>query len=93
MLNLSRLLGSAAAYYFYDQGVKLLPGSGLWQKYLYVVDGSRDTHLTLVWTDSAGSVGASYNVINDLDLSATNGNGTSSWYGNRLANGYSILNP
>jgi hypothetical protein len=92
MLNLSRLLGPAAGYYFYDQGVKLLSASGLWQKYLYIVNGSRDTHLTLVWTDSAGGVGGSYNVVNDLDLSMTTADGTAHWNGNQLASGYSILN-
>jgi hypothetical protein len=106
MVSFDRLLGSAGSYYFYDQGLALSPSvAGLWQKYLYVVDGGRDLRVTLVWTDPAasktepatngGSVppGAA---INNLDLSVTNSTGTTTWYGNRLdqqGTGFSIPNP
>jgi len=106
MVSFDRLLGSAGAYYFYDQGLALSPSvAGLWQKYLYVVSGSRELRVTLVWTDPAASVtepasdGGSVPpgaAINNLDLSVTNSAGTTTWYGNRLdlaGTGYSIANP
>src|SRR5205814_6222092 len=87
-----RLLGSASQYYFFDQGVQLAQ-SGSWQQTLYMVDGARPTHVTLVWTDSSGAVQAQYSVKNNLDLLACANSGFTCWYSNTFNNlGYSTPN-
>jgi hypothetical protein len=100
MVNFERLLGSVDKYFFYDQGLALNgTQGGLWQKYLYISNGQRETRVTLVWTDPAGNVteGASNGdsvppppATNNLDLTVVDGTGTTSWYGNQLSAGYSI---
>jgi hypothetical protein len=102
MVNFDRLLGNLGAYYFFDQRSALQSSpAGVWQKYLYIVNGQRETRVTLVWTDPAGSVAeAPANggevppgaAINNLDLTLANALGTT-WYGNQFAAGYSIANP
>jgi Subtilase family len=94
MLNLTQLLGDQSRYYFYDQGATMFPGATIWQKQLRIVDPSRDTHVTLVWTDAPSTTGRQdYHAVNDLDLWAVRPYTSQSWYGNRLSGGYSILNP
>lgn len=96
MVSFGRLLGDPASYYMMDQAIQLLPASSIWQKYLRIVDGARETRLTVVWTDTPGTPqgqeGLPYTVNNDLDLTLTNTAGNRTWYGNRLAAGYSIEN-
>lgn len=94
MLSLTRLLGSYNNYFFYDQRAGLLPGKGVWQKYLYIRDGNKDTRVTLVWTDSPSTTGTTvYKAVNNLNLSLSRSSGSHTWYGNILSSGYSIPNP
>jgi len=94
MLNLTRLLGSYGNYFFYDQRASLLPVSAVWQKYLYIRDGAKETRVTLVWTDSPSTLGADhYASVNNLNLTLARASGSTTWYGNRLSSGYSIANP
>lgn len=100
MLSLARLLDPSRLdtrrnFYFFDQRAPLVPASNVWQKYLYVVDGYRDTRVTLVWTDPPSDTNSQqkYIAINNLNLSATASGGSQRWYGNLLSEGYSVLNP
>jgi subtilase family protein len=93
MLNLSRLLGPAGNYFFLDQGGGLVPGGPLFQKYLYVVDGSKATRFTSVWTDLASTEGSSYQVVNDLNLLVCGGSPQRCWQGNHLSGGQSLPRP
>lgn len=92
MMSLDRLLGPSSRYYFFDQGVQLSQ-SGSWQPTLYIVDGSRPTHVTLVWTDPFGPVQTQYKVQNNLDLFACANGGFTCWYSNTFNYlGYSNAN-
>lgn len=94
MLSLTRLLGPASDYFFYDERASLASGYGVWQKHLTIRDGARETRATLVWTDSPSSIGIeNYKVVNDLNLSVARSSGSHTWYGNRLTGGFSIANP
>jgi hypothetical protein len=96
MLNLTRLLGAGEDYYFFDEGVEL-SGDGAnytWQKTLYVRDGSKDSRITLVWSEPANGNGKNW-PLNDVDLTADQGAGCPCWYGNQLSTstGYSLPVP
>jgi hypothetical protein len=93
MLNLTRLLGPASNYFFLDQSGGLKPGGPPFQKYLYVVDGSKAIRLTTVWTDLASGVGSSYQVVNDLNLLVCGGAPQKCWQGNHLLGGQSLARP
>lgn len=93
MLNLTRLLGLPSNYFFLEQGGGLIPGGPTWQKYLYIVDGSRATRATAVWTDLSSSGGASYQVVNDLNLLVCGGAPQKCWQGNHLSGGQSLARP
>jgi subtilisin-like proprotein convertase family protein len=47
--------------------------------------------VTLVWTDYPGSTAASSQLVNDLDLSVTAPNGTTTYLGNVFSNGWSTI--
>lgn len=96
MLNLTRLLGPGEDYYFLDEEEAELTGDAgfSWQKVLYVRDGSKDTRITLVWSEPASGNGKNF-PLNDLDLTLDLGGGCPCWYGNQLSpsTGYSLTVP
>lgn len=94
MLSLDRLLGTnGSQYYFFDQGVQLQP-SGSWNKTLYVTNGARTTHLTLVWTDPPDIPPVTHYITkNNLELVAAGNGGLTLWYSNIFnSQGYTPTN-
>lgn len=77
MLSLERLLGSATNHYFLDQSVTFTQSGGFvkgWKVFLLVRDGSKATHVTLVWSDPQQQTsGQQYTAINNLNLQVCGG--------------------
>ena len=90
-----RLFGASANYYFLDQSVSLTSGSAPWTKDLFVTDGSKAVHATLVWSDVASTAGPTYAVINNIDLEVCGPlNTTRCWRGNHFSSGgYTLASP
>jgi hypothetical protein len=57
----------------------------------YVQDVNSPVNATLVWTDAPGAVSCNPCLVNDLDLSLTDG--TTAWNGNNITNGFSTSSP
>lgn len=62
------------------------PGGAFSTSY-WVQDVNSPMGATLVWTDAPGATGCDPCLVNDLDLAVSDG--TSTWRGNNLANGFS----
>ena len=94
MLNLTRLLGPGADYYFADEGPQLSTQHFLESKVLYIRDGTKDTRFTLAWSEP-GNTNFKGWPLNDLDLIVDSGGACPCWYGNSLstATGYSLQVP
>jgi hypothetical protein len=100
MVSFDKLLGQASSYFFWDQSAaRTYTGNQVMGSTLAIVDGTKETRLTLVWTDAykptsspTGTVFAS--LVNNLDLEAFVGIGDPYYYGNNFdANGHSIPDP
>ncbi len=63
------------------QGVK----TGDVHRYTVTVGAGQEFRVTLVWSDAEGTLGAAAALVNDLDLTVTDG--TSTWRGNSFATG------
>lgn len=57
----------------------------------FFASGERPLKVTLVWTDHAGAPEAAKALVNDLDLTVTAPDGTTTWTGNVFAGGVSAL--
>ncbi len=55
------------------------------QQYTVTVAAGEEFRATLVWTDPEGTLGAATTLVNDLDLTVTDG--TNTWLGNSFATG------
>jgi len=100
MVSFDKLLGPATSYFFWDQSTtRLFTGNQIIGPTTSIVDGTKETRITLVWTDPykpttspSGTVYAA--LVNNLDLEAFVGTGNPYYYGNNFdANGHSIPNP
>ncbi len=103
-LSLDRLFQASSNYHFFDQGHVFTANGQTWSRTLTLSDRSRDTVITLVWTDraSGGTVSTEENLVNDLDLRVTYNDGlTHAYYGNNYftspdscqRDGYSLRDP
>jgi Subtilase family len=88
MVSFDHLLGAVGSYYFADEGPVLTPTSPTWNATVTVVDPTKMTKITLVWTDPdinliRTPVGT---VLNDLNLNAvaTLQGSSITWYGNNF---------
>jgi len=87
-LNLERLLGQGANYYFYDQATTFMQnGQTFWEVALTVRDSARPIRISLVYTDAASPIGDNYRVQNDLLLGAYQTACFPCWYGNNINSG------
>lgn len=84
-LNLNRLLGPGANYYFYDQATTFMQGGQtFWEVPLTVRDSAKPIRITLVYTDAASAIGDNYRAQNDLLLVAYQTACFPCWYGNNI---------
>jgi hypothetical protein len=93
MANMDRLLDAGTNHFFREQTpASPLTHGAFWETQLTVVDASKPTRLTLVWTDRRGNVGTPYAAMNNLDLSAWQSPCFPCWSGNRFSSttGYSL---
>lgn len=85
-VSLARLFGSAANYYFHDEGSPLTYAGDSWTHTATIADATEDIFVALVWTDrhSDDKAYPLTNLVNDLDLevSFTDSQGTHKYYGN-----------
>jgi subtilase family protein len=87
MLNLNRLLDSGSNHYWLDQTNVFTATGQTWFVNPYVVDGSKETRLTIVWTDRysssiGGTGGETYTAVNNLNAMACFFGGFACWHGN-----------
>ena len=91
-LNLDKLIpdkGSEINYIYFDQDTKTFDANGQsWETTVYAIDNDTPMFITLVWTDPAASPSAGKALVNDLDLTVTNG-ANQVIYGNNFAKGWS----
>jgi PKD repeat protein len=91
-LNLDKLIpdkGKEINYIYFDQDTKTFDANGQsWETTIYAIDNDTPMFITLVWTDPAASPTAGKALVNDLDLTVTNG-ADQIIYGNNFSKGWS----
>ncbi|HXI02019.1 MAG TPA: S8 family serine peptidase, partial [Candidatus Saccharimonadales bacterium] len=88
-VNLSASLADPHPGVYVDQSsvIGSVGAGGAFSGTYYVQDAGSPVRATLAWTDAPGAVSCNPCLVNDLDLSVTDG--TSTWRGNNFAGGFS----
>lgn len=90
MLNLNRLLDAGTNHYWNDQANVFSATGQSWSVNPHIIDGSRETRITLVWTDRysasiGGTGGVAYSAVNNLNSIVCLVGGFTCWRGNNWA--------
>ncbi len=89
-VDLGNVIQSPDPLVFVDQStiIGATGSGGAYTQSLFVADPSRPVKATLVWTDPAAAVSCNPCLVNDLDLSISDG--TTTWSGNNFAGGFTV---
>ncbi len=87
-INLEGLVDGSVAQLSHNQDVILSPSRRSFSQRVQVTSSRHPLRVALAWTDPIGFVGSQQALINDLDLTVTDG--TSTWFGNVFSNGVSV---
>lgn len=86
-INLTNVISSGLAMVYHDQSTVLHDTGEFWEVTVGVPDPTRPLKVTLAWSDAPGAVGANPALVNDLNLTVTDGAVT--YKGNVFSRGWS----
>ncbi len=89
-VDLGNVIQSPDPFAFIDQStiIGATGAGGAFTQSYFVADAARPVKATLAWTDSPGAVSCNPCLVNDLDLSLTDG--TTTWPGNNIVGGFTV---
>jgi subtilisin family serine protease len=86
-VNVTKMIQPGVDVKYYDQAHLFANSGEQWTLAFGVADTSKPLKITLAWTDAPGAVGANPALVNNLDLTVTNGANT--YKGNVFSAGWS----
>ncbi|NKI33713.1 S8 family serine peptidase [Wenzhouxiangella sp. XN79A] len=86
-VDLSTIVDDGLSFEFWDQETLFTASGESFTRTVGVVDPTQPLKVTLVWSDAPGAIGANPALVNDLDLTVTNGGTT--YLGNNYSSGVS----
>lgn len=86
--TLKGIVDGGAQLFIRDQAAVLRANGQTYTHDIQVPDSSKPLRIVLTWTDAPGFAGASKALVNDLDLTVTDGKTT--WKGNVFTSGHSV---
>jgi subtilisin family serine protease len=86
-VNVTKLIQPGVSTEYWDNPVVFANSGEQWTLSFGVADTSKPLKITLAWSDAAGAVGANPSLVNNLNLTVTNG--ANSYRGNVFSGGWS----